>query len=77
VPCRIYCGWIKSGYLKYESSSGGKKHFLVKSEVDTLLFYELDRDKAEEAMMLGDIPRGYYRDTRGIQTMKQNDPYDH
>jgi hypothetical protein len=75
-PSTIYLGWIKSGYLKYESLCGGKKRFLVKSEVEHIASFVnsiVTRPKA--AIMLG-VSRKYIETFLRRERIKPiNNPY--
>jgi hypothetical protein len=75
-PSTIYLGWIKSGYLEYESLCGGKKRFLVKSEVEHIASFVnsiVTRPKA--AIMLG-VSRKYIETFLRRERIKPiNNPY--
>jgi hypothetical protein len=75
-PCSIYDRWIKSGYLKYESSCGGKKRFLVKSEVEHVAsFMNSIVTRPEAAIMLG-VSREYIKTILRRERLKPiNNPY--
>ena len=75
-PGTIYSVWIKGGYLKYESACGGKKRFLVKSEVEHIASFinsVVTRPKA--AIMLG-VSRKYIESILRRERIKPiNNPY--
>jgi predicted site-specific integrase-resolvase len=75
-PSTIYLGWIKSGYLKYESLCGGKKRFLVKSEVEHIAsFINSIVTRPKAAIMLG-VSRKYIETFLRRERIKPvNNPY--
>jgi hypothetical protein len=75
-PGTIYSVWIKSGYLKYESSCGGKKRFLVKSEVEHIAsFINSIVTRPKAAIMLG-VSRKYIETFLRRERIKPiNNPY--
>jgi hypothetical protein len=66
----------KSGYLKYESSCGGKKRFLVKAEVEHVAsFMNSIVTRPEAAIMLG-VSREYIKTILRRERLKPiNNPY--
>lgn len=75
-PSTIYSVWIKSGYLKYESACGGKKRFLVKSEVEYIAsFINSIVTRPKAAIMLG-VSRKYIETLLRRERIKPiNNPY--
>ena len=75
-PCSIYDRWIKSGYLKYESSCGGKKRFLIKAEVEHVAsFMNSIVTRPEAAIMLG-VSREYIKTILRRERLKPiSNPY--
>jgi hypothetical protein len=75
-PSTIYLGWIKSGYLEYESLCGGKKRFLVKSEVEHIAsFINSIVTRPKAAIMLG-VSRKYIETFLRRERIKPiNNPY--